>query len=117
MTPRTEMAAIRTDANFEQAREMVVSGGHSRIPVHEESLDHIVGMLYAKDLLGVRDPEHFEVRQIMRAVPYVPETKTVKELLRELRQQKVHIAIVLDEYGGTAGLVTIEDIIELLIGD
>jgi CBS domain containing-hemolysin-like protein len=117
MTPRTDIIAISADASLEQAGQTIEQAGHSRIPVYEESLDRIVGVLYAKDLIGLNNGEPFDVRRLMRTVPYVPETKNVDHLLRELRQGKVHIAIVLDEYGGTAGLVTIEDILEELVGE
>lgn len=117
MTPRTEIVAMPVDATFEQARGMVVEGGHSRIPVYEQTLDHIVGVLYAKDLLKLRLPEGFELRRLMRPAQYVPETKPLDELLMELRAKRVHMAIVLDEYGGTAGLVTIEDILEEFVGE
>jgi putative hemolysin len=117
MTPRTDIVAIPADATFEQAGETIDKAGHSRIPVYEESLDRIIGMLYAKDLIRLNNGAPFDLRKLMRSVPYVPETKTIDHLLRELRQGKVHIAIVLDEYGGTAGLVTIEDILEELVGE
>ncbi|MFO0838496.1 MAG: hemolysin family protein [Phycisphaerae bacterium] len=117
MTPRTDIISLAANSNYEQARQAVVDCGHSRIPVHEDSVDHIVGVLYAKDLLRLRPEDPFDVRKNMRAAPYVPETKSISDLLDEFRQTKVHIAIVLDEYGGTAGLVTIEDILEELVGD
>ena len=117
MTPRTEIIAIPVEASYEEARDTIVRAGHSRIPVYEESLDQIVGVLYAKDLIRLSDSNDFDARKIMRTVPFVPETKTINELLRQLRQEKVHLAIVLDEYGGTAGLVSIEDILEELVGE
>lgn len=117
MTPRTDIAAIGVDASYEDVRKTLLEEGHSRVPVYENSLDHIVGVLYAKDMLRLHGPEGFNIRELMRAVPFVPESKTCDELLREFRQQRVHIAIVLDEYGGTAGLVTIEDILEELVGE
>lgn len=117
MTPRTEIIAARADASFEELSELIQRTGHSRLPVYEESLDHLIGVLYAKDLIG-HDPDNpLDVRKIVRSVPYVPESKTIDQLLRDLRQQRVHMAIVLDEYGGTAGLVTIEDIIEEVVGE
>lgn len=117
MTPRTDMVALRADAAYEETRRVILEAGHSRIPIFDESIDHIVGVLYAKDLLGLAPGEKFDISRIMRQVRYVPETKNVDHLLRELRQNKVHIVIVLDEYGGTAGLVTIEDILEELVGE
>lgn len=117
MTPRTDIIAIADDATLDEVRERVIEAGHSRIPVYHETLDHIIGVLYAKDLLGIDAAKPFRLRDMLRNAPYVPETKTIDQLLRELRQSKVHIALVLDEYGGTAGLVTIEDILEELVGE
>jgi len=117
MTPRTDIVALPVDANAEQVQQTIRNAGHSRIPVYEESLDRIIGVLYAKDLIGLDLHNGLDLRRLMRSVPYVPETKTIDRLLREFRQQRVHIAIVLDEYGGTAGLVTIEDILEELVGE
>jgi putative hemolysin len=117
MTPRTDINAIRADATYEQARDAILRGGHSRIPVYEQSIDHIVGVLYAKDLLRLEPGQKFDTRRLMRTAQYVPETKSISELLKEFRQSKVQIAIVLDEYGGTAGLVSLEDILEELVGE
>lgn len=117
MQPRTDIVAIPLSATFHEACKTITEAGHSRVPVFEDTMDHIVGVLYAKDLLGLRPENDFDMRAMMRTVPYVPETKTIDHLLRELRTEKVHMAIVLDEYGGTAGLVTIEDILEELVGE
>ena len=117
MTPRTDVIAIQADATFDQARQTIIDVGHSRIPVYEESVDHIIGVLYAKDMIRLNPGDAFDLRKVIRTVPYVPEAKSIDNLLREFRQSKVHIAIVLDEYGGTAGLVTIEDILEELVGE
>jgi putative hemolysin len=119
MTPRPEMVAIEMQATLDSIRQTVEATGHSRIPVFERTLDHIVGILYARDLLKYigEPPEKFDLRSVVRPALYVPETKPLRDLLQDFRLQKVHIAIVLDEYGGTTGLVTIEDIIEELVGD
>jgi CBS domain containing-hemolysin-like protein len=117
MTPRTTMIGVDVDTPFPQVRALVVDVGHSRIPVYEGTMDHVVGVLYTKDLLGVADPGTFSLRQFMRKATFVPETKDLASLLREFQANRVHIAIVLDEYGGTAGLVTIEDILEELVGE
>lgn len=122
MTPRTEMEAIDISTNLGDLIRVVREIGHSRIPVYEESIDHIVGVFYVKDLMrwlaGDHQPHHaFNFREILRPAIFVPETKTVRELLRELLAKKVHIAIVADEFGGTAGLVTIEDIVEEVFGE
>jgi CBS domain containing-hemolysin-like protein len=117
MTPRTDINAVPADASFDDVRRMILEKGHSRIPVYEGTIDHIIGVVYAKDLLRLNPGDPFDLRQIMRTAPYVPETKTLAELLAEFRATKVQIAIVLDEYGGTAGLATIEDILEELVGE
>ncbi len=117
MTPRTDMHAVPIDTSFAQLRETILETGHSRIPVYEGTIDHVVGVVYAKDLLRLEGPDAFELRSIMRTAPFVPESKTLDELLTEFRTSRVQIAIVLDEYGGTAGLVTLEDILEELVGE
>jgi putative hemolysin len=120
MVPRIAMVSLPTTASFEEAIDTVVEGGHSRIPVYEASIDEIVGILYAKDLLPFLKtgaPERPPLRSLLRTPVFVPESMTVDDLLHELQRRKVHIAIVLDEYGGTAGLVTIEDLIEEIVGE
>jgi len=117
MTPRTDMVGVRVDAGFDEVRDLVISAAHSRIPVYEETPDHVIGVLFTKDLLGVSEPARFSLREMMRTVPFVPETKDLTSLLREFQANRVHMAIVLDEYGGTAGIITIEDILEELVGD
>jgi putative hemolysin len=119
MTTRHDMASIPVEANLEEAKQMILENGHSRIPVYEGTLDHVVGILYARDLIKqIGLPvDAFSMRSFMRPPIFVPETKTLGDLLRDFRLQKVHIAIVLDEYGGTAGLVTIEDVLEELVGE
>ncbi len=117
MTPRTDLVGVESGASFAEVRDLILKEGHSRIPVYEETLDHIVGILYAKDLLRVTDPASFSLREMMRPVLFVPETKDLASLLREFQSGRRHMAIVLDEYGGTAGLVTIEDILEELVGE
>jgi len=119
MVPRIDMVAIEVNTSIADALEVIIQAGHSRIPVYEGTIDNIVGILYAKDLLQYwrHDIRHLDLRDILRDVYYIPETKKVDELLQELQQRKVHIAIVVDEYGGTAGLVTIEDILEEIVGE
>ena len=119
MTPRPEIVAIELPAELEGVKRTIEATGHSRIPVFERTLDHIAGILYARDLLRYvgQPPEQFDLRIAVRPALYVPETKPLRDLLQDFRLQKVHIAIVLDEYGGTTGLVTIEDVIEELVGD
>jgi putative hemolysin len=120
MVPRIDIIAVSVNEPLEEIINLVLEVGHSRIPVYEQNIDNIIGVLYAKDLLkplSNREEEIPAVRQLIRPAYYVPETKKVRDLLKELRKEKVHMAIVLDEYGGTAGLVTIEDLIEEIVGD
>ena len=118
MTPRTDIFAIPVETRWEDACREVWQAGHSRVPIYERDIDNIIGILYAKDLLEqVRRGEPAGLREIMRKCYFVPETKALDSLLREFKGRKVHIAVVLDEYGGTAGLVTIEDVLEEIVGD
>ncbi len=120
MVPRTSMSSLSAAATFEDAIDTVIEQGHSRIPVYEDSIDEIIGILYAKDLLPflkAGSPERPSLRSLLRTPVFVPESMSVDDLLHELQRRKVHLAIVLDEYGGTAGLVTIEDLIEEIVGE
>jgi CBS domain containing-hemolysin-like protein len=120
MVPRVAMAALPDDGTLEEAIDLVVEVGHSRIPVFHDTIDEIVGILYAKDLLPYLKPDadpRPALRKLLRPPVLVPESMTVDDLLHEFQRRKVHIAIVLDEYGGTAGLVTIEDLLEEIVGE
>ncbi|MHC4697102.1 MAG: hemolysin family protein [Planctomycetota bacterium] len=117
MTPRTDVVAVPKEAAREDVLETIRTKGHSRIPVYDETIDTVLGALYAKDLLRQADDTPFDLTSIMREVYFIPESKLVRDLLREFQARKLHLAIVLDEYGGTAGLVTIEDILEELVGE
>jgi len=118
MVPRIDISALPEDAPLDQLIDAIVSAGHSRIPIYQESIDNIVGIIYAKDLLNVLGKnEKFDIRALLRTPLFVPESISVDDLLHMLQRRKVHIAIVLDEYGGTAGLVTIEDLIEEIVGE
>ena len=119
MTPRTDIVGLEIGAPLGEVKKALEESGHSRIPAYDGTLDHIVGILYARDLLKHlgESAGQFDMKSAMRAAFYVPESKPLRELLRDFRLQKVHIAIVLDEYGGTAGLVTIEDVLEELVGE
>jgi CBS domain containing-hemolysin-like protein len=120
MTPRTDIEGIEYGTPLTEIRDLILEAGHSRIPVYGENLDDIMGVLYVKDLIKLISTEQldeFDLKNYLRDVLMIPESKSVRDLLAEFKSTKVHIAIVLDEYGGTAGLVTIEDILEELVGD
>lgn len=117
MTPRTQIEAMPSDATIDQIREKLIASGHSRIPIFEETIDRVIGVIYAKDMLKLRPGEPVELSRLLRQAIVVPETTTLHDLLNEFRAKRVQIAIVLDEYGGTAGLATIEDILEELVGE
>lgn len=118
MHPRMDIVAIDEEADFDEVRRIILESGFSRIPVYKESIDHIVGMLYIKDMLRyVGQPADFDWRKHLRPAYYTPEHKRINELLEEFQRQKVHIAIVVDEYGSTLGLVSLEDIIEEIVGE
>ncbi len=117
ITPRTDIVAVPADATLEQVRRTVIQAGHTRIPVYAGDIDNIIGILYAKDLLAIDEPDRTDLRSVMRKPFFIPETKPLGDLLREFKAQKMHMAIVLDEYGGTAGLITVEDLIEEIVGD
>ena len=122
MVPRTEMVWIERDKLLRQALSLALRCGFSRIPVIGDNLDDVIGMVYIKDLaqrsFDSQDAQFSEkVEDVMRPVPYVPESKPADEVLREMQAQRVHLAIVVDEYGGTAGLITIEDIVEEIVGE
>jgi putative hemolysin len=123
MTPRPDMVAIQAESTFDQVRALFREQEYSRIPVYNENLDNIVGFVFIKDLIRLDPPESGatpllpDLTRFIRAATFVPETKRVAEMLKEFQRQQVQIAIVVDEYGGTAGLVTIEDLLEELVGE
>ena len=119
MIPRVDVVAIEQSESISDALEKIAECGHSRIPVYDESMDKIVGVIYAKDILRVARTADWErpVSELMRDAFFVPHGKSVGDLLREFREEKVHLAIVVDEYGGTAGIVTLEDVIEEIVGE
>lgn len=119
MIPRVDIVAIDETTSLDDALETVISHGHSRIPVYHETIDRIVGILYAKDLLpGLRAAQpDIQLSGLLRTPYFIPETMKVGVLLKDLQTRKVHVAIAVDEYGGTAGLVTIEDLLEEIVGD
>jgi putative hemolysin len=119
MVARVDMVTLEADAALDQIIKVIVGEGHSRIPVYEDNIDNIIGMLYAKDLLPylVGEDRPPSVRTLLRTPLFVPESMLVDDLLRSLQRRRVHIAVVLDEHGGTAGLVTIEDLLEEIVGE
>jgi putative hemolysin len=119
MTARPEVIALPLDSTLTSVKQTLEESGHSRIPVYDKTLDHVVGILYARDLLKFLGQAtlKFDIRSAMRPAFFVPETKPLRDLLHDFRVKKIHLAIVLDEYGGTTGLVTIEDVLEELVGD
>jgi len=119
MVPRIDIVCVEITADLPKVVEELKRAGHSRIPVYEERIDDVRGVLYAKDLLVLlsEDSNSFELKNILRKPYFVPEYKRIDELLREFQSNRIHMAIVVDEYGGTAGLVTIEDIMEEVFGE
>lgn len=119
MIPRAQMTVIKIDAELNEALPQIIHAAHSRFPVIDENLDNVVGILLAKDLLPlILEREHqFNLRDLLRPAVVVPESKRLNVLLREFRQNRNHMAIVIDEYGGVAGLVTIEDVLEEIVGE
>jgi CBS domain containing-hemolysin-like protein len=119
MTPRTEIVALDIDATLDETLDTIAEGGFSRYPVYEDSIDNVVGIVLAKDLLRVlhHPPERFDLRALMRDVHVVPGSREVEEVLADFKRLKEHMAVVLDEYGGTAGLVTMEDLLEEIVGE
>ena len=119
MTPRTDMVALEVNSDLQKVLDTIATAGHTRVPVYEENIDKVIGLVYAKDLLTQigEDPAGFKLRDKIREAYFVPETKQLRTLLHEFQNRKLHIAVVLDEYGGTAGIVTLEDILEELVGE
>ena len=120
MVPRIDIVGLEADADLETAVDRIIAGGHSRLPAWEGSVDEVVGILYAKDLLPILKAgsgERPTVRSLLRPPVFVPESMSIDDLLHEFQRRKVHLAIVGDEYGGTAGLVTIEDLLEEIVGE
>lgn len=119
MVPRIDVLALDVETPFTDAVDAMLSAGHSRVPVYEHSIDNVLGILYTKDLLRAYRANKLEggLRPLLRPAYFVPETKKANELLAELQQKRIHMAVVVDEYGGTSGLVTLEDIVEEIVGD
>jgi len=120
MTPRVDMISISSDTTLSELIEIIKSSQHSRIPLYKKNLDEIIGIIYAKDILKYllnKNSNGFDILKIARKVMFIPNTKMINDLMYEFQEKKMHIAIVVDEYGGTAGLITLEDIIEEIVGE
>jgi gliding motility-associated protein GldE len=118
MSPRTDMVCVEAHTEFNELIRMIREEGHSRIPVFEENVDNILGIIYAKDLLAyLPDQDDFELSKVIKKPYFVPESKLIDDLLKEFQKRKIHLAIVVDEYGGTSGLVTLEDLLEEIVGE
>jgi len=119
MTPRTDIIAVEVNSDLQKVLDTIAKAGHTRVPVYQDNIDNIIGLVYAKDLLPEigKNPADFKLQDKIRDAYFVPETKPLRALLHEFQNQKLHIAVVLDEYGGTAGIVTLEDILEELVGE
>ena len=120
MVPRSHLVVIQEDLGVEDMLAIVANSGHSRFPVVDESLDEVVGILLAKDLTHYNDEksrENFEIKDILRSAVFVPESKRLNVLLKDFRESRNHMAMVIDEYGGVAGVVTIEDVLEQIVGE
>lgn len=122
MTPRTAIDAVASDVSFDELMKVALETGHSRLPVYQDTMDHVVGIILVKDLLQYahhrgRIPGDFSINRLMRAPFFVPETKLIIDVFKDLKRSKNHMAVVIDEYGGTAGIVTLEDILEEIVGE
>jgi gliding motility-associated protein GldE len=118
MTPRVEVEAIDAESNVKEVFEFILEAGYSRIPVYKDSQDNVIGILYIKDLLPfLAEPEDFDWKVVLRKPFFIPENKKINDLLQEFRKMKMHMAIVVDEYGGASGIVTLEDILEEIVGE
>jgi putative hemolysin len=119
MTPRPNIVAVSAESTLEQLRQLVINEQYSRIPVYEDSIDQVVGFVHVRDMFELEEDERARrtVRDLMRPIRFVPETKPVQDLMREMQSDGTHTAIVVDEYGNTAGLVTMEDLVEVIVGE
>jgi CBS domain containing-hemolysin-like protein len=119
MTPRPNIVAIAADSTLEQLRQLVIHEQFSRIPVYEQNIDQMIGFVHVRDIFELEEDERATrtVRELVRSVKFVPETKPVNDLMRQMQQENTHMVIVVDEYGNTAGLATMEDLLEVIIGE
>jgi CBS domain containing-hemolysin-like protein len=119
MTPRPNIVAISADATLEQLRQLVITEQYSRIPAYEQNIDQVIGFVHVRDMFELEEEERERrtVRELLRPILFVPETKPVNDLMRQMQQENTHMVIVVDEYGNTAGLATMEDLLEVIIGE
>ena len=118
MRPRIDITAVDIKSSYEQVKSIIIESGYSRIPVYDEDLDNIKGALYVKDLLPyINNGNEFGWQQLLRKIYFVPKHKKIDDLLRDFQENKIHVAIVVDEYGATQGLVSLEDIVEEVVGE
>ncbi len=117
MTPRTEVVAVPVDFTVDQVGDVMIAEGHSRLPVYEENLDHVLGMVLAREVWRAQRDGVVDLKEVMRPARYIPESKSVEDLLRDMQRERIHFAVVVDEFGGTAGIVTIEDLLEEIVGE
>ena len=117
MVPRIDVQFVQDTISFDELKVVIADQGFSRYPVYTDTIDNVIGILYVKDLLSRLDEEHFDLKRSMRKPYFVPETKRLDELLREFKKRRVHIAVAIDEYGGVSGIVSMEDILEVIVGD
>jgi putative hemolysin len=118
MSPRVDITAIENTLSFSEVQKIIIDSGYSRIPVYNDTPDTITGILYIKDLLPhLSDPDSFDWKSLVRLPFFIPENKPINDLMQEFQQKKIHMAVVVDEYGGTSGIITLEDIIEEIVGE
>src|SRR5690606_21795208 len=117
MKPRIDIFALNIEQDYSEVMDEIIANGYSRIPIYKENIDQIVGILYVKDLLPHLNKKEFDWKTLIREPFFVPEKKKLDDLMAEFQEKKVHLAVVVDEYGGTSGLVSLEDIIEEIVGD
>jgi len=117
MRPRIDIFALNSESKYSEIIPEIIENGYSRIPVYKETIDNVVGILYVKDLLPYIDRKQFDWTALLRDPFFVPENKKLDDLMAEFQEKKVHLAVVVDEYGGTSGLVSLEDVIEEIVGD
>jgi putative hemolysin len=117
MVPRIDVVCTSLDTPLEKVKELINKHGHSRIPIYKDNIDNIIGTLHAKDLLLIEREKELDLSKLVRKPYFIPESKKIDELLKEMKKEKIHLAVVVDEYGGTSGLVTMEDILEEIVGE